>query len=140
MIELVVNTIGGREVYREKSDTEINFTGHLADGSMIEGGVYCYHINMQWTIDGETESQSSGGLFVITHYDGKFFYLNFLWGQMYELPNEPSPKMSIFLCRITPEGERPISASPLDLPYKYLHEDNEFELPEIPVVNDDRST
>lgn len=96
-IELVITTVDGKEVYHEEADNEINFTGHLADGSMIKSGIYFYYVDFQGIIKDDT------GYFLINHYGGKTYTSGVGFG-MTEVPEEPSPMMSILRCVLRDAG------------------------------------
>lgn len=97
-IELVITTVDGKELYRKEDDTLIEFTGHLADGSMIESGIYFYHCDFQGVIKNTT------GYFLVTHYSGKTYTSGVGFG-VTEVPKEPSPRMSILQCVLRDERE-----------------------------------
>lgn len=101
-IVLVITKVDGEVVYREEADTQIDFTGHLKDGSMIESGIYFYHCDMQWIIDGKEGTKTDIGYFTITHHDGKV-YCGGMRSGAYEVPEKPSANMAILQCHINLE-------------------------------------
>lgn len=98
-IELVISTVDGEEIYREIAESEITFTGHLADGQMMKNGVYFWHCDMRCFRKGVEERIVDTGFFVITSSCGKTYTAATSW-QTTEVPKDPNPAFSILKCSI----------------------------------------
>lgn len=97
-IELVITKVDGEVVYREEADDQIDFTGHLADGSMIESGLYFSRCD----IEGVDEAHT--GYFAIIHDDGRVYSKGVEF--RLKVPKVASPNFSILRCSVRDERRK----------------------------------
>ncbi len=95
-IELVIHSVDGKEVYRKVSDTDIDFTGHLVDGGLMEDGIYSYWYKIQTASD-EVKGE---GYFAILRSGGCVFTKLLCLSDMTVIPHEATSQFSLIQCAV----------------------------------------